>query len=87
MEGVIVHFRGSYKRKKGNQVILIVPGVASREKANDLVGKTVVWKTPGKTPKEISEQISSAHGNSGAVRALFEKGLPGQSLGTEVKIA
>ena len=32
-------------------------------------------------------KISSAHGNKGVVRAVFEKGLPGQAIGTEVKIA
>jgi len=86
MSGIISHFRGSMRRKKGNQVIIVVPGVDSREKAQEYVGKTAIWTSPGKNKKEIKGKISSPHGNKGAVRALFETGMPGQSLGEEVKI-
>ena len=36
--------------------------------------------------KWISGKIAAAHGNSGCVRAVMDKGMPGQSLGTKVKI-
>jgi large subunit ribosomal protein L35Ae len=62
-----------------------VDGVADRASADGIVGKRVVWKT--QTGKEIVGRVSKAHGNSGAVLARFEKGLPGQALGTEVEIA
>ncbi|MFA4983551.1 MAG: 50S ribosomal protein L35ae, partial [Candidatus Micrarchaeia archaeon] len=39
------------------------------------------------TGKEIIGKVSKAHGNSGAVLARFDKGLPGQAIGTEVEIA
>ena len=43
-----------------------------------------VWtNTKGTT---IEGRISAAHGNSGAIRAIFERGLPGQALGTEALI-
>ncbi|RMD57594.1 50S ribosomal protein L35ae [Candidatus Woesearchaeota archaeon] len=86
MRGIIAHFRGSRRRKKGNQMIVSLPGVDSKEKAAELVGKKVTWTAPGKLKKEISGKVSAPHGNSGAVRVLFEKGLPGQSLGCEVKV-
>ena len=42
-----------------------------------MVGKEVVWKSP--SGKEIKGKVSDAHGNKGLVRAIFEKGLPGQA--------
>jgi len=82
---VIASFRGSFKRRYGNQVIVIADKVDSREKAQALVGKEVVWVTPGK--KELKGKVSAPHGRNGAVRVIFETGMPGQSLGKEVKIA
>ena len=67
-------------------MIVIVPGLDSRDKAQSLVGKSASWTTPGKEKKIITGKVSSPHGNKGAVRVVFERGLPGQSLGQEVKI-
>ncbi len=83
---VIVNFRGSRRRKSGNQMILTVNDVSSKEAAQKLVSKKVKWNCPGKDKKVISGKISAAHGNSGCVRAIFERGMPGQSLGTEVSV-
>ena len=84
MEGVIVHFRGSRRVKRTNQMVLQVNGVDSREKASKLVGKKVVWKTSA--GKQMTGQITNIHGNSGALRVRFDTGLPGQSIGTKVLI-
>ncbi|MBD3313569.1 50S ribosomal protein L35ae [Candidatus Woesearchaeota archaeon] len=84
MEAVIVNFRSSRTRQKDNHMILDIPGNDSKEKAENLVGKKVVWKSPAGRP--INGKIASAHGNKGAVRVIFEKGMPGQSLGTKVSI-
>ena len=67
-------------------MIVVVPGVDNKEKAQSYVGKSAVWTSPGKQKKQIKGKISAAHGNSGAMRVTFERGLPGQSLGEEVKI-
>ncbi|MBI5064630.1 50S ribosomal protein L35ae [Candidatus Woesearchaeota archaeon] len=83
---VIAAFRGSHRVKRGNHMVIHLDGVDSREKAMKSVGKSVVWTSPGKEKKQIKGKITSAHGNSGAVRAIFERGLPGQSLGEEVKV-
>lgn len=86
MEGIIVNYRGSYKTQNPKQIVIKVKGVDSIDKAKKLVGKKVTWKTPSN--KEIIGKISSAHGNSGAVRAIFEdKGLPGQALGKKIIIS
>ncbi len=84
MEGVIVNFRGSRRVKKGNHMIVEVSGVESKDQAAKMVGKKVVWKTSA--GKMINGKVASAHGNSGALRIIFETGMPGQSLGQKVAI-
>ena len=64
-------------------MIIEVEGVANREAAEKLVGKEVVYDT-GKN--KISGKIASAHGNKGAVLAIFQRGLPGQSIAKKVVI-
>jgi large subunit ribosomal protein L35Ae len=65
-------------------MVISVSEVADKGKAAELVGKKVVWtNTKGNA---ITGKVSSVHGNKGAVRAIFEKGMPGQSVGTKVKI-
>ncbi|MBW2985250.1 50S ribosomal protein L35ae [Candidatus Woesearchaeota archaeon] len=87
MEGMIVNFRRSRHRTYGNQMIIMVDGTDNKEKAAKLVGKSVSWTAPGKEKKEIKGKISAAHGNKGILRVLFEKGMPGQSIGAKVNIS
>ncbi len=84
MEAIIHNFRGGVKTHYANQLILIIPSITSREAAEKLSNKKVIWQTP--SGKEIQGKISKPHGNKGAVRAIFERGLPGQALATKVKI-
>jgi len=85
MEAIVSAFKGSKRSQRTTaHVILIIRDIDSREQAEKLVGKQVTWKTP--SGKIISGEIRSAHGNSGALRAIFEKGLPGQALGTKADI-
>ncbi len=84
MEATIVNFRQGRHHVTPNQMILAVPGVESKEDAEKLVGKKVTWETPAKN--KITGKVTSPHGNKGAVRVLFEKGMPGQSFGTKVNI-
>ena len=78
----MVHFRGSRDIKTGNHIILQIDSFETRDKAKSLVGKKVTWSVAGKKKTVISGKIAAAHGNSGAVRAIFERGLPGQALGS-----
>lgn len=84
MEGVIKNFRRGRTTQKTNHMIIYLDESDNREKASELVGKGVVWKSP--KGKEINGKVASAHGNKGAIRVIFEKGLPGQSLGTKIEI-
>ena len=84
MEGVIKNFRRGRTTQKTNHMIVYLNEVKKRDKASELVGKAVVWKSTA--GKEINGKVASAHGNKGAVRVIFETGMPGQSLGTKVEI-
>ena len=84
MEAIIVNFRGSHKTQYPNHIILKPSNSNSKEEANKLLNKKVTWTTP--SGKEITGIVKKEHGNKGAVRAIFEKGLPGQAIGTKVKI-
>ena len=87
MKGVISAYRGSHKTRVMNHLIVIVQGVDSKAKASPLIGKTVEWHNPeGKNKVVISGKVASAHGGKGAIRVIFERGMPGQSLGTPVEI-
>jgi large subunit ribosomal protein L35Ae len=52
--------------------------------AGKFIGKSVEWKSS--SGKIFRGKISSQHGNRGLVRAIFEKGLPGQSIGTYTEV-
>lgn len=84
MEGTIVHFRGSRRVKRSNQMVVLIKSIDDKEKASKLVGRKVTWKTSA--GKQLTGQITAAHGNSGALRVRFDTGMPGQSIGTKVAI-
>ncbi len=84
MQGTIVNFKGGRHTQVTNQMIIVVDSVKNKEDANKLVGKKVIWKSPAN--KEIKGEIRSAHGNKGALRVLFETGMPGQAISTKVDI-
>lgn len=86
MKAKVIQFRQGRKTQKPKHFLIEIPQVDSREKAQKLKGKLVEWKSPGKTKKTIKGKIASPHGNKGIVRAIFETGLPGQAIGTEVEI-
>jgi large subunit ribosomal protein L35Ae len=84
MKGILNNFRGSHHTQYNNQMIITVDKIDAKEKALKLVNKQVIWKSP--KGKEIKGVIKSTHGNKGALRVIFEKGMPGQSIGTEVEV-
>ncbi|MFX1500454.1 MAG: 50S ribosomal protein L35ae [Promethearchaeota archaeon] len=85
MEGVISNYKRGRHTIHQKHCILVFPHIKTRNDANKLIGRTVVWNSP--TGKELKGVITRAHGNNGAVRAHFKKaGLPGQALGKKIKI-
>ncbi|MFA5019759.1 MAG: 50S ribosomal protein L35ae [Candidatus Pacearchaeota archaeon] len=85
MKGIVIQFRRGRHSIKDRHFLIDV-GAESREKAEKFIGKEVVWTSPGKDKKKISGKIASPHGKKGLVRAIFERGLPGQALTTEVDV-
>lgn len=82
--GKIVQFRRGRHKIHEKHMLIEIEDVSNKEDASKLIGKQVEWKSPaGKT---IKGKVSGEHGNNGVVRAIFEKGLPGQSIGDEVQI-
>tara|TARA_B100001971_G_scaffold194820_1_gene201167 strand:- start:1093 stop:1350 length:258 start_codon:yes stop_codon:yes gene_type:complete len=84
MKGVISNFRMARHHQKCNHMIIKPEGVSNKEGAVKLVGREVVWKSPA--GKEIKGKVAKEHGRNGCIRAIFEKGLPGQSIATKVEI-
>ncbi len=84
MKGKLVNYRRGVHTEYTNQYVIEVEGVSDKAKAESLAGKKVTWTTS--TGKPIVGKISHAHGNKGAVLARFEKGLPGQAIGTEIHV-
>ncbi len=86
MRGKVVQFRRGRHTIHKRHFLIEIPEIASRKDAEKLVGKTVEWVSPGKLKKTIKGKVSGAHGSKGVVRAIFEKGLPGQAITTGVEI-
>ena len=86
MKATVIQFRRGRKTFKPRHFLIEIEGVKNREEASKFVEKEVVWTSTGKNARQINGKISSAHGGNGVVRAIFEKGLPGQAIGTEVEI-
>ena len=86
MKAKVIQFRRGRKNYTPRHFLIEVEESNDRKKAMTFVGKSVTWTSPGKHEKKIKGKISSAHGNKGVLRAVFERGLPGQAIGMEVEI-
>jgi large subunit ribosomal protein L35Ae len=82
-KGKVIQFRRSLKHVHERHFILDV-GTKTKEDAAKMVGREVSWKSPA--GKIIRGKISGSHGAKGLVRAIFERGLPGQALNDPVEI-
>lgn len=85
MKGTIVNFRGGRRTQYHNQMIVLVEGVESKEAAGGLAGRELTFTTPA--GKGIKGKVAAAHGSKGAVRVIFERGMPGQAIGKSVVLA
>lgn len=84
IKGRVIQFRRGKHVYHKRHFLIEIPEVSSKNDAEKFVGKEVEWKSPA--GKIIKGKISAPHGNKGVVRAIFEKGLPGQAITTEVEI-
>lgn len=79
----IVQFRRGRHTYKPRHFILDV-GMDSKKKAEKFIGKGVEWES--ESGKKIKGEIKSTHGNKGMVRAIFERGLPGQAINQKCEV-
>lgn len=84
VKGKVIQFRRGRHTIHERHFLIEIDGIKTRKDAEKFVGKIVEWKSPAE--KIILGKVSSAHGNKGVVRAIFEKGLPGQAITTEVEL-
>ena len=84
MKGTILSYRMGRHTQNVNQMLVELESVDSKEKAEKMVGKKIVWKTP--SGKEINGELTAVHGSKGVMRAKFEKNLPGQSITTKFDV-
>ena len=83
MNGIIVQFRRGRHRIHERHYLLDV-GLQNRDEAQKIVGKKVRWKSS--SGKIITGEVRAPHGTKGLVRAIFERGLPGQAITNEVEL-
>ncbi len=86
MKGKVVQFRRGKRTIHERHFLIGIDGVSTRKDAEKFVGKSVEWTSPGKNKKIIKGIIAAPHGGKGIVRAIFEKGLPGQAVTTSVEV-
>ena len=83
MKGMVIQFRRGRHRIHEKQFLLDF-GMKNKQEAEKMTGKVVEWKSA--SGKTIKGKIGGAHGSKGLVRAVFEKGLPGQAVTSEVEM-
>lgn len=84
MKATVLNFRRGRHNQKPDQLILELEDIETKGAAARYLGQNVVWESP--RGKKIFGQITSTHGNRGAVRARFSKGLPGTVIGNKIKV-
>jgi large subunit ribosomal protein L35Ae len=81
--GRIMNYRIGPKTQMSNECLIDFSNLDSATKAGNFVGRRVVWKS-GKS--ELFGRIIGFHGKNGVVKVKFTKGVPGQAIGTIVKL-
>ena len=80
MKAVIVNFRGGFRTRRGDEVIIR----PSEKFEGSLIGRKVIWFNP-RTGSKVIGKIVATHGGA-CHRARFRLGLPGWVLGSSVEI-
>ena len=91
VEATFVSYRRNKRTQNMNQALLQIDGVHSKEEAKWYVGHAVqadiIANEHTGTEKGINMgKIMQEHGNSGVVRAKFDKNLPSTMLGKKVRV-
>jgi large subunit ribosomal protein L35Ae len=83
IHGIIVNYRVGIGTQNPKECLIQFAHINSVSLAGQLVNRKVVWKQ-GNT--KLVGKIAGLHGKKGVVKAKFQKGVPGQALGTTVEL-
>lgn len=81
MRAVIVNFRGGFRTRRGDEVIIRL----SERFEGSLIGRKVAWLNP-RAGRSVIGKIVASHGGA-CYRARFRSGLPGWAVGGAVEIS
>jgi len=81
--GTIVNYRTGIKTQNTKECLIQFAHINSASLAGQLIQRKVVWK---QGDCKLIGKISGTHGKNGVVKVKFQKGVPGQALGTTVEV-
>jgi len=81
--GTIVNYRIGIGTQKPKECLIQFANVNSASLAGQLISRKVVWK---QGDIKLVGKIVGSHGKKGVVKVKFQKGVPGQALGTTVEL-
>ena len=81
--GRITNYRTGPKSQTSKECLIEFETINSAGLAGKLVGQKVTWKNGNSS---LVGKVRGAHGKNGMVRVRFPHGVPGQAIGTSVKL-
>jgi len=84
LRGRITNYRTGPKSQTPKECLIEFETVNSAALAGKLVGQKVTWKHGDSS---IVGKVRGAHGKNGIVRVRFSRGVPGQAIGSIVKLS
>jgi large subunit ribosomal protein L35Ae len=81
--GIILNYRIGIATQNPKECLIKFAHVNSASLAGQLFNRKVVWK---QGDIKFIGRIRGPHGKKGAVKVKFQKGVPGQALGTTVEL-
>jgi large subunit ribosomal protein L35Ae len=84
MRVIFIGYKGGRHTQHSKYALIKVDGVDDKRGTGKYIGRKVIWTSP--KGSHLIGKIIGSHGRKGTLKAKFRKGLPGQAIGTELKI-
>ena len=81
--GTILNYRIGIKTQNPKECLIQFANINSAALAGQLISRKVVWRQGG---VKLMGKVAGSHGKKGVVIVKFQKGVPGQALGTTVEL-